>query len=262
MKKLTSVVLITILSYLNITFSQTLSIAAFNVNSAVTKPTKIARQMKKIQDIDIWALEESTENWIDPVGEVLGQQYNSIHGTTGFKNSKLQIYYNESKLVLLEHIELDYINSFHRVRAPLVAKFKIKDSEQIFLVMVNHLYRGKATARHQQAQQINDWVKEQQYPVIAVGDYNFDLSPYNISEHDLGFDLITQNNLMSWIMPKHLLPSQCDERYNSILDFIFVGNAAKEWHGESEILFTEDEQYCKMLGENSDHRPIVGRFSY
>lgn len=258
MKKLLSIVLL----YGNITLAQSLSIAAFNVNSAVTTPEKIAQQMQSVKNVEIWALEEANDSWAEPVSLMLGKNFNSIHGTTGFKNSKLQIYYDESAITLLEHIELDYINAFHRVRAPLVAKFQVKESKQIFLLMVNHLYRKNATARHQQAQQINDWVKEQSYPVIAVGDYNFDLSPYNIKEHDEGFDLIQKDDAMRWIMPSVLTPSQCDEKYNSILDFIFVGNSAKKWKVKSEILFTEDSKYCSQLGENSDHRPIIGRFEF
>ncbi|MBD1998510.1 hypothetical protein H6G00_18060 [Leptolyngbya sp. FACHB-541] len=81
-------------------------------------------------------------------------------------------------------------------------------------------------------------------------------------DRDAGFDLLTQNEAFVWIRPKELVATLCSTKYNSILDFVFVANAAKTWTVESsEVLFADPtSNYCPDDEITSDHRPIEATF--
>lgn len=125
--------------------------------------------------------------------------------------------------------------------------------------MVNHLYRGSANDRFRQSKMLHDWAQQQVYPVIAVGDYNYDLSPKDWHQHDKGFDLMVSGGVFKWVQPTKLLPTQGDSHYNSVLDFIFVSGKAQQWAQKSTILNPEDS-YCPDTSEGSDHRPVSAHF--
>lgn len=241
--------------------AEPLYVGGFNVNSANTKATVIAKQMAEHKNITIWGISETTHSWSAKIIKTLNESvenndsnFHVIKGTTGTDKTYLQIYYDANLYHLISHLELDEINKNKRVRAPLVAKFQNINTKQVFLFMVNHLYRKDEHARLEQAKQINKWIQKQSLPVIAVGDYNFDLSPENIDEHDPGFDAITKNGVLRWIMPTYLLPSQCS-RYKSILDFVFISNKVDLQDAYSELSYPELD-YCTTDG-NSDHRPLT-----
>lgn len=235
-----------------------MSVGSFNINSGRASALNIARQMAAQEDIDIWGISESEKDWPTKILPIINKDtqktFDVIKGTTGINRNLLQIYYNKDKFKLLLHTELDHININNRVRAPLVAKFEDKQSQKQFLFMVNHLYRANSQERLLQAQKINAWVKKQDLPVIAVGDYNFDMSPYDISKRGPGFDAIIKDKELHWITPEDLLPSQCSS-YNSILDFVFISKKIAYVEAKSNILYPESS-YCADT-KNSDHRPLT-----
>jgi endonuclease/exonuclease/phosphatase (EEP) superfamily protein YafD len=126
--------------------------------------------------------------------------------------------------------------------------------------MVNHLARGDAALRRRQASQLNEWVRTQTLPVIAVGDYNFDWDVVGGDQnHDLGYDNMTNGSAWTWVRPPTLIKTQCSAGFNSVLDFVFVNAAAQSWGGTSEIIVEPND--CVSSPLTSDHRPLVGRFN-
>lgn len=107
---------------------------------------------------------------------------------------------------------------------------KIEGKAKELLFMVNHLYRSKATKRHEQATGLNDWAKTQTLPVIAVGDYNFDWSiPTGDTNHDKGYDNMVINGVFTWVRPETLVKTHCSH-HNGVLDFVFVSGDAQSWN--------------------------------
>lgn len=78
--------------------------------------------------------------------------------------------------------------------------------------MVNHLARTNTL--RQQATGLKDWADQQQLPVIAVGDYNFD---YNIDddEGNQAMENMLAGDVWKWIFPDHAYKTQGSREYNS-----------------------------------------------
>lgn len=115
------------------------------------------------------------------------------------------------------------------------------------------------TLRHDQARRLNDWVRAQTLPVIAVGDYNFD---WEVSggetNHDQGFDHMTAGEAWAWARPATLIKTQCSASFNSVLDFVFVNAPARAWLPVSTIL--QEAGDCNDDNEKPDHRPLKAEF--
>ncbi|NJN58178.1 MAG: endonuclease/exonuclease/phosphatase [Leptolyngbyaceae cyanobacterium SL_5_9] len=249
--------------------AEDLTVASFNVESGGADPVVIAtEQMAPLNGVDIWGLSEvQNQAWVEALetgaeaGEAAG--FDSILGTTG-GGDRLAVLYDSSLLEAIRYEELDEINFGGNVRAALVVQFRLRQTGEEFLFMVNHLYRTETEQRHEQAQLLNAWVQEQSLPVVAVGDYNFDFDVVDgdQGDRDEGFDLFTQNEAFVWIRPNNLVATFCSTQYNSILDFVFVANAAKNWAVKSsEVLFADPaSNYCPDDDTTSDHRPIAATF--
>lgn len=246
----------------------TLTVISWNVESGEADPAEIAAQIAEFQEVDIWGLVEVDSNDARSfeasaeIGE--GTDYLSILGSTG-GDDRLVILYDGERFELIDTFELDEINIRGNVRSPLVAHFLDSFTEQEFLFMVNHLWRSNDRGRHEQARMLNQWAAEQDLPVIAVGDYNFDYD-IDTGEYDLGYDLMTIDDVFEWVRPDELVSTQCtldrnDETrcfFNSVLDFIFVSGAARDWDMISEIVVREGDFPDDEL--TSDHRPVLGVF--
>ncbi|MGB3494434.1 MAG: endonuclease/exonuclease/phosphatase family protein [Elainellaceae cyanobacterium] len=249
--------------------SSTVSVVAFNLESGDADPVYLADQyLAPQQGVDLWGLSEvQNPEWLTVLeqGVEVGESsdFQAILGTTGGAD-RLALLYNTSLFEVIEAYELTELSFGGRVRAALVAQMKVRASGEEFLFMVNHLYRTNDEARHQQAQILNTWARGQTLPIIAVGDYNFD---FNITEgdagnRDRGFDLMTQDNIFTWVRPQPLMVSHCSDRYNNILDFIFVANGAKSWTVEDSTVLYSDaaDDYCPDDSLQSDHFPVAATF--
>ena len=248
--------------FTNLAAASEINVGSFNVNSGRTAPSIIAQQILD-HDIDIWGLSESSDTWSDQVLSLVNARYKAlaiIKGTTGWGNSRLQIIYDTTKFSLLSAVELHDINIDYKVRSPLVAKFVDLKTHQEFLFMVNHLYRKNSKLRAEQARKINLWTRAQVLPIIAVGDYNFDMSPYDTSKHGNGYDELTRDNVYTWIQPAQLFPTQCSS-YNSILDFVFISDKLHYSYINSVISYS-DMSYCKPSNHYSDHRPVTAAINW
>ena len=175
------------------------------------------------------------------------------------------IVYHTDKLEYVDDFELHRINprvnGQRRVRSALVARLRYKATGQEFMFMVNHLYRGRADRRHEQATLLNDWVAEQKHPVIAVGDYNFDWDVDDgDNDHDLGYDNMTKDQEFTWVRPSSLAKTQKSPSFNSVLDFVFVSKAAAPFAGTSTIIVRNGD--IPDDGDMSDHRPVAATFRF
>ena len=135
--------------------------------------------------------------------------------------------------------------------------------------MVNHLARGNAAARLEQARKLNAWARGQTLPVVAVGDYNFD---YHVSfgdqgERDDGFDELIRDGAFVWVKPGRLVKTQADDAFMSVLDFVFVANPPPAWTGVSTILEREGDGAAVQVdfdddAQKTDHRPLDAVFAF
>lgn len=244
----------------NLLIASTLRIVSWNVESGDADPRTLDDFIAQLEGIDIWGLSEvQNDEWAGlfeaaaEVGE--GADFIQVLGTTGGAD-RLLIIYNTNRLEIVESYELDHINIGGRVRAPLVASFIDTENNFQFLFVVNHLYRSNEERRHEQARLLNEWAANQTLPIIAVGDYNFDWAVTGgENDHDQGYDFLTEDGVFDWVQPELLVKTQCFPRYNSVLDFVFLGNVSTDWLATSEILETSSE-YCPDTSERSDHRPV------
>lgn len=244
---------------------QDLTVASFNVESGDAEPPTLTEHLRRIPGTDIWGFSEVKDaSWARAFDTALtapGNEYETILGTTG-GDDRLLIVFNSSKLERLGSQELMAINIGGTGRAPLVGHFRRRAGGEEFLFVVNHLFRGNATARRQQATALNTWAAGQTLPIVAVGDYNFDWNlPDGDADHDVGFDNMVANSVFRWVRPSTLIKTQCDPQFNSVLDFVFVADGAKTWSGEAEILFPETS-YCQDDTRRSDHRPVRAEFAF
>ncbi len=159
--------------------------------------------------------------------------------------------------------ELRRINPLGRVRAPLVARFRIQGTAHEFLFMMNHLYRSRDHFRHRQVQLINQWARHETTPIIAVGDYNFDWEVGNGDagldrNRDEGFDLLTADGVFSWVRPGQLVETE-DSNFDSVLDFVFVSGNTWTWEAESRIIVRPGD--FPDNNQTSDHRPVRADFT-
>ncbi len=248
--------------------AETIEVVGFNVESGGADIDTLVDQVSEIANdkaVELWGFSEVRSEWAGDLANAaaLGAGANFAHilGTTGGAD-RLLIVYNSDRLELVESSELHHINTLNRVRAPLVAHLKDKVTGKEFLAVVNHLYRSKKDARHEQATQLNDWAEQQTLPVVALGDYNFDWAVVGgDNRHDKGFDNMTDAQVFVWVRPDTLIRTHCSD-HNGVLDFVFVSDDAQQWQGKSEILEMETG-YCQNYRGNdqdSDHRPVFATF--
>jgi len=239
--------------------SWTLRILSWNVESEGSAPTVIARQLRELERYDIYALTEVLPEAAAKFTAAPEGNYQAIVTRSGY-NDRMQIIYDADRFELVRRLELDEINN-DRHRSPLVAHLRDRTSGREFLVMVNHLARGDAEYRTTQARQLVEWARNQNLPVVAVGDYNFDFD-FASGNGNEGFRAMLRDNIFQWVRPVELIdsnwfdpePDGQDNFPGSLLDFAFVAGSATTWQAECRIIvrpgdFPDDET-------TSDHRPF------
>ena len=156
-----------------------------------------------------------------------------------------------------------------RARSPLVVKLADKTTSTSFWLIANHLARGEADLRTEQARMLLKWAEDSKEPVIAAGDFNFDFD-FATQKGNAGFDAMLDGNVWMWLKPDPLIDSNWSDdrritdrrvdRYpDSILDFVFVANVAKGWHGKSNVVVRPGD--FPDSDKTSDHRPLITSFT-
>ncbi|WP_299022227.1 endonuclease/exonuclease/phosphatase family protein [uncultured Photobacterium sp.] len=223
----------------------------------------VTQYIKQLGPADIYALSEVTISWQHSLAEAASQLAGAhFHwvATTGAIEStdSLAILYNTDKFSLIKTLELNNIKPGKYSRAPLAVLLKDNRTSDTFYFMVNHFDRKHADRRQEQARKLNEWAQTSEYPVVAMGDYNFDFE-VTTGETNTAFKLFTKDDVFTWVKPQELIKSGCHEDYNSILDFAFIANG-EELTASSTIRFPEPE-YCMDDSQRPDHRPIELMFS-
>ena len=166
---------------------------------------------------------------------------------------------------------------------------KLKLNEERYPVtfhfMVNHLTRGNQLARRRHAEGLREWARLQELPIIAAGDYNFDFDFRNLTGNQaMSIFMRREANdggkfVWDWIIPSvasevegeddttrriGLIGELIDTNWDgngtddnfrdSLLDFVFLGQGARDWGATSTVIvrsgdFPDDEA-------TSDHRPV------
>ena len=154
-----------------------------------------------------------------------------------------------------------------RARSPLVAKIRDKTGNGSFWLIVNHLARGEADLRTDQAKVLKKWAEDHaDAAIIAAGDFNFDYV-FETGKGNAAYDAMIEGDVWHWLKPDPLVDSNWAEdrerpgqdRYpGSILDFIFVAHEAKKWKGESDVIVRPGD--FPDTDKTSDHRPIIATF--
>lgn len=156
----------------------------------------------------------------------------------------------------------------YRARSPLVVRLVDKKTSIPFWVIVNHLARGEAELRADQAKMLVKWAERIGEPAISAGDHNFDFD-FKTQKGNPAFDAMIAGDVWSWVKPNPLVDSNWSDdrrvtdrrvdRYpDSILDFIFVANQAKTWNAKSTVVVRPGD--FPDSDKTSDHRPILGVF--
>ena len=152
-------------------------------------------------------------------------------------------------------------------RSPLVAKIRDKTGNCSFWLIVNHLARGEADLRVDQAKVLKKWAEDRAgEAVITAGDFNFDYV-FETGKGNAAYDAMIEGDVWHWLKPDPLVDSNWAEdrerpgqdRYpGSILDFVFVAHEAKKWKGESDVIVRPGD--FPDTDKTSDHRPIIATF--
>ncbi len=247
-----------------------LRVLTWNVESEGADPDVIAGQLQALPAYHVYALCEvkrtDLRRYTDAIGNGKPSLFRNIHSATGH-HDRLEIIFDTSRLELLESRELFVVrrtavnDEQWRHRSPLVAKFRDKQWNRSFLLVLNHLARGDAVLRARQAEGLTRWAAGTRLPVIAVGDFNFD---YDFATHqgNAAFDVFLRGNTWKWIRPQVLIDTNWadfdedgkDDYPGSLLDFAFTAGVARRWSATSQVIvqrgdFPDDES-------TSDHRPL------
>ena len=127
--------------------------------------------------------------------------------------------------------------------------------------MVNHLARGNAELRKMQAIGLREWARDQDAPLVSIGDFNMDFD-FRTERGNDAFPEMIRDSIWTWVRPKELVDTNwadrgkdgVDDYPDSMLDFAFVAGPAKTWTPECVVVvrpsdFPDDDK-------TSDHRPI------
>jgi endonuclease/exonuclease/phosphatase family metal-dependent hydrolase len=244
------------------------SCAAWNLESGDSEDSFLAEQIREWRTIDVWGLSEvRDERTLEALGNSLNgarpeAAFRGVMGTTGGQD-RLGIIFSSQTFECKGAWELHDINLGGSLRAPLVAQLREIATGREFLFVANHLYRGKSgeePRRDEQARLLREWAKAQPLPVIAVGDFNFDCQVEGMGQCNNAYRVLAEGGFLRWAQPENPMRTQCNRRYNAILDFVFVSRDAVRWVSRSLILGSE-ESFCDDDASRSDHRPVAVEFA-
>lgn len=266
--------------------SRELTIGTLNTESASdTLAFSVAATIRDAGSADLWALQEV--EGVDALEEftvaaasagrrssfryVLSESgaITSMHR----KNDFLGFVYNSSRLRQVETVELHGIRSTPGagrlgdaewgLRGALFMRFQDRDTRAEFYVGNVHLKccgDGAATRAHQ-VSIINQWIERSDVPVILTGDFNIPIEP-DAEDGPAGsaaFDALTET--MEWLRPENPIKRQCSDRFNSMLDHVFVRTSGANVEPIDVRILETDEAFCVAETDGGpDHRPVVARF--
>lgn len=249
--------------------SPTFSLLEWNIEAGGSDDATIGEQLKALEPFDILALSEVPQMSVTTFGQRWSKDA-YLAGAAG-GNARLLVAWNPQVFEVQDKSELKRWNDREVAPgiqpAPLVVQLRHRSSGQSFIVIMNHLARGSAELRKQQALLLCDWAGKQQLPVLAVGGFNFD---YDFTKHqgNEAFDAFMATKTWKWIKPKEWVDSNWSDRNrdgrddypDSMLDYVFAAGGARDWTMTCEIVVRPGD--FPDNDKTSDHRPVrctVGR---
>lgn len=254
-----------------------LNIASFNVESdSDTRPALVAEDMHRLPGIDIWALqevesEEALKLFVETLNDASTDGEDSINGLyDGFMGRSGRRWRDHLGFIYrvdrFQTVRFEESKAFGGSRDALIMIAILADGTPVTLVN-HHFNRGDAARRQRQAYLFRRWLAaHSDQAIISIGDFNFDYDHLKSAPHgNPAFEEFMSDGLIDWPAPACIAAetcpptgSQCNARYNSILDFIFLSGPARAWRVETDLAFL-DENYCERdrLGY-ADHRPLIG----
>jgi endonuclease/exonuclease/phosphatase family metal-dependent hydrolase len=246
--------------------AESLRMIAFNIERGYRSDADLATivdLMDSVGPADIWALSEGSSADAQYFLKHLGPAYyESVRGSVG--SDYLLVLYRKRKFIRLDWGEIPLPGIDGRPRKPLWLHLRTRKAGVEFFVVANHLLRGQLGVsdeprRSQEAEELKRWVRDGR-TAIALGDFNFDFRLEYTAEDELAsriqrsnaFAVMTENDWWAWVRPDVLVPTQCDPRFDSVLDFAFVAGRAKNWPREITVLNIG----CDDDDKRPDHLPI------
>lgn len=240
-------------------FAEELNVVGWNVESGGNDPDVIAQELADFDGVDVWGLSEvKRQNALKyVVAAAQGEDafFEWRRGNTG-GGDRLLIIWDSHKYEKLGELELFDLR-MENGRAPLAVKLESKATGAQFWFMVNHLYRGDADKRRQQAIGLREWFSQQTIPVIATGDYNFDFDIPDGPGNEAFQEMVKEGHAI-WLRPSTLIKTNSNPSFNSVLDFVFVNDDAAPWFRTSSIVVRPGD--FPDGPERSDHRPVAATF--
>ncbi len=257
--------LISAAMWAGVSMAQEIRVVTYNVESdADTEIANVTADIAEIGPADIWGLQEVEGfNAIFAFRDAMNVDGRDMWFELGLSGGgdRLAIVYDRNKFDVLEGPE--ELTEVGGSRPPLRIKLVEKSTSQAFDVIVNHFNRSNASLRREQAASLRNWIAQSSEPVIVMGDFNFDLeAPDWANSGELNgnraFDIFTaEPSPTTWIEHEPKKSTQCSDRYDSVLDFVFLGGAARSWGAQAELIFADEAEYCALESEGgADHLPI------
>ena len=241
-----------------------LSVLAWNVESGGSDPEVIAKQLAELRGYDVYCLSEVDDDDFDTFRKAVPEGFVAVNSNSG-GGDRLQILFNGNRFESLEQKELSQHRNFElnngNHRSPMYVRLKEKTAGVEFIVMVNHLARGKADLRTKQAVGLREWARDQNVAVINIGDFNMDFD-FRTQKGNAAFPEMLRDNVYQWAKPAELIDTNWadqdgdgkDNYPDSMLDFAFVAGPAKDWMPVCRVVVRDGDFPDDKT--TSDHRPI------
>ena len=140
--------------------AETVRMIAWNVESGGNDPDVISNQLAEFQGCDVICLSEVNDANFERYASALQDKYYECHGQSG-RSDRLQIFVKRDRYDVLEQQELsqhrEHVLNKGNHRSPLYVRIKDRTSGAEMLVMTNHLARGNAQFRQEQAVGLREW---------------------------------------------------------------------------------------------------------
>lgn len=243
---------------------EAIRILAWNIESDGANPDVIAEQIKGLPKYDLYGFSEVRELDFAVIRDALGDDYACAYTKTGY-DDRLAYAVRKDRLQIENQVELaefeEHVLNPGNYRSPYVTEVKDLKTGTTFLVVLNHLARGKAEVRQKQAEGLREWAKSLSQPLVAIGDYNFDYV-FATDKGNEAFDVFMKDDVFRWVKPVPMVDSNwydgdrdgMDDYPGSLLDFCFLAGDAKDWEANCRVLVRDlDFPDDKMT---SDHRPV------
>ena len=188
----------------------------------------------------------------------LEKDFDAVASSSGRADRQL-ILFRRSRFELVLRLELDEFNNGTH-RSPLLVLLEDRQTRRPLVIVGNHLARGNARLRQQQAIGLREWARAKPLAgIITIGDFNMDFS-FKTMKGNPAFGEMIRDNVWKWVSPEPLVDTQWSDnngrdRYpNSMLDFAFVSGPAKAWQPKCRVIVRPDD--FPDNGSTSDHRPV------